>query len=166
VNGGSFSVTAAHAGSPRADAKGVVQRALADEEQAGLSGLAPYRAFFDRVQRSRMELREFVAGIRSSHRRLCGLGASTKGNVVLQYCGFTGDDIEAIGDVNPDKFGALTPGTWIPIKDEAQVLASSPDFLLVLPWHFRQFFLQNPALAGRKLVFPLPQIEVVVPQGR
>jgi NDP-4-keto-2,6-dideoxyhexose 3-C-methyltransferase len=162
VNGGSFSVTAAPVGSPRRDEKGVIRRVLAEEESAGLSDLAPYRSFFDRVQRSRSALREFVAGVRAKGQRLCGLGASTKGNVVLQYCGLNGDDIEAIGDVNPDKFGAYTPGTWIPIEAEAKVLASDPDYLLVLPWHFRDFFL-HATFAGRKLVFPLPQLEVVVP---
>jgi hypothetical protein len=83
---------------------------------------------------------------------------------VLQYCGFGASDIEVIGDVNPDKFGALTPGTWIPIEDEAKVLASFPDFLLVLPWHFRVFFLRNPSFEGRRLVLPLPQLEVVIPE--
>ena len=166
VNGGSFSVTAALSRSPRNDNTGIVQRVLAEEEAAGISELPPYRAFFDRVQHSRIALREFVSEKRDRHQRLCGLGASTKGNVVLQYCGFNGDDIEAIGDINPEKFGALTPGTWIPIEDEAKVLASSPDFLLVLPWHFRDFFVRNPAFAGRQLVFPLPHVEVVQASGR
>jgi hypothetical protein len=140
--------------------------ALADEDAAGLSGLAPYRTFFQRAAQSRRSLQEFVARVRRDGARLCGLGASTKGNVVLQYCGFGAGDLEVIGDVNPDKFGALTPGTWIPIEDEAKVLASSPDFLLVLPWHFREFFVHNPILKGRRLVFPLPQLEVVTPESR
>lgn len=166
VNGGSFSVVAAHRSSRHADRQGIVARMLADEEAAGLSGLAPYRAFFQRTEQSRRSLQEFVAKVRRDGDRLCGLGASTKGNVVLQYCGFGAGEIEVIGDVNPDKFGALTPGTWIPIEDEAKVLASSPDFLLVLPWHFRDFFLRNPILKGRRLVFPLPKLEVVTPESR
>jgi NDP-4-keto-2,6-dideoxyhexose 3-C-methyltransferase len=166
VNGGSFSVVAAHRASRHADSRGIVARMLADEAAAGLSGLAPYQAFSERAEQSRRSLQEFVAGVRREGKRLCGLGASTKGNVVLQYCGFGPGDIDAIGDVNPDKFGALTPGTWIPIEDEAKVLASSPDLLLVLPWHFRDFFLCNPALLGRRLVFPLPHLSVVVPEGK
>ena len=165
VNGGSFSVVAAHLSSRHANRQGIVARMLADEESAGLSDLAPYRSFFQRAEQSRRSLQEFVAKVRRDGARLCGLGASTKGNVVLQYCGFGASDIEVIGDVNPDKFGALTPGTWIPIEDETRVLASSPDFLLVLPWHFRDFFLRNPILKGRRLVFPLPQLEVVIPES-
>ncbi len=163
VNGGSFSVVAVHRGSRHADSQGIVARMLADEEAAGFSDLAPYQAFFQRAEQSRRSLQEFVAGVRREGKRLCGLGASTKGNVVLQYCGFDASDIDAIGDINPDKFGALTPGTWIPIEDEAKVLASSPDFLLVLPWHFRDFFLRHPALSGRRLVFCLPELEIITP---
>jgi NDP-4-keto-2,6-dideoxyhexose 3-C-methyltransferase len=164
VNGGSFSVVAAHRGSRHTDSQGIVARMLADEEAAGLSGLGPYRVLFQRTEQSRRSLQGFVAKVRRDGARLCGLGASTKGNVVLQYCGFGASDIEVIGDVNPDKFGALTPGTWIPIEDEAKVLASFPDFLLVLPWHFRVFFLRNPSFEGRRLVLPLPQLEVVIPE--
>ena len=166
VNGGSFSVVAALPSSRYANSPGIVSRMLADEEATGLSSLAPYQAFFDRIEQSRRSLQEFVANVHREGKRLCGLGASTKGNVVLQYCGFNSADIDAIGDVNPDKFGAITPGTWIPIEDEAKVLASFPDFLLVLPWHFRDFFLRMPTLKGRSLVFPLPQLEVVIPPGQ
>jgi hypothetical protein len=63
--------------------------------------------------------------------------------------------------VNPDKFGALTPGTFLPIRPETEVLAHGHDYHLVLPWHFRQHFLANPRYAGRALVFPLPALQVV-----
>lgn len=165
VNGGSFSVVAAHRSSHREDDSGLVARILAEEEAAGLSGLAPYQAFASRTEESRRSLQDFFAKARSEGKRVCGLGASTKGNVILQYCGFNASDIEVIGEVNPDKFGAVTPGSWIPIEDEKKVLQSAPDYLLVLPWHFRDFFLNNPAYVGQKLVFPLPQLEVVTPEG-
>ena len=165
VNGGSFSVVAAHRGAKYRDVDGVVARLLAKEEAAGLSSLEPYHAFHDRTQASRSALQAFVASAKQEGKRICGLGASTKGNVVLQYCGFSASDIDVIGDVNPDKFGAVTPGTWIPIEEEKKVLASRPDYLLILPWHFRDFFLRNPTFAGRRLVFPLPQLEIVTPEN-
>jgi len=80
--------------------------------------------------------------------------------VLLQYCGLTESEIFAVGEVNPEKFGCYTPGSWIPIKPEAEVLSAKPDYLLVLPWHFRRFFVSNPRFSGMKLVFPLPVIEV------
>lgn len=165
VNGGSFSVVAALSASHREDGSGLVARILAEEEVKGLSGLAPYQAFASRAEDSRRSLQDFFGKAHREGKRICGLGASTKGNVILQYCGFNAKDIEVIGEVNPDKFGAVTPGSWIPIEDEKGVLKSAPDYLLVLPWHFRDFFVSNPAYVGQKLVFPLPQLEVVIPEG-
>ena len=68
--------------------------------------------------------------------------------------------IEAVGEVNPDKFGAFTPGSLIPIVDEAGLLARRPDYLIVLPWHFRSFFEQAAAFKGQCLVFPLPNLDI------
>jgi NDP-4-keto-2,6-dideoxyhexose 3-C-methyltransferase len=69
--------------------------------------------------------------------------------------------MECIGEINPEKFGRLTPGTLIPILAEEDVLRSNPDYMIVLPWHFRQFFEQEPKYAGRCLVFPLPSLDVL-----
>ena len=85
--------------------------------------------------------------------------------MLLQYCGITTDDIAEVGEVNPDKFSALTPGTFLPIRAEAEVLAHGHDYHLVLPWHFRRNFLANPAYSGRALVFPLPTLQVVQAGG-
>ena len=104
---------------------------------------------------------DFIQKVKREGKRTCGLGASTKGNVLLQYCGFGPGDIEVIGDVNEDKHGAFTPGTWIPIEAEEKVLAEKPDYLIVLPWHFKDFFLSSPKFRRRNLVFPLPTLEII-----
>jgi NDP-4-keto-2,6-dideoxyhexose 3-C-methyltransferase len=94
-------------------------------------------------------------------KRVAALGASTKGNVLLQYCGFTSSDIFAVAEVNSDKFGSFTPGTLIPIKPDSQVI-NEADYLIVLPWHFKEFFLQKYSAVSSKLVFPLPDLEIAV----
>jgi NDP-4-keto-2,6-dideoxyhexose 3-C-methyltransferase len=160
VNGGSFSVTVAR--TERTDAMSPdAQRVLEEEQEAGLDTLAPFRAFADRTARSRDALLDFVASARAEGRTVAALGASTKGNVLLQYCGLTDRDIVAVGEVNEEKFGHFTPGTWIPIVAEEELLQARPDYLIVLPWHFRAFFERSPAFAGRQLVFPLPELAVV-----
>lgn len=164
VNGGSFSVTAAKATSGMAESPEVA-RILAQEAAAGLDTLAPFEDFAARTAASREGLRAFIDDVHARGQTIAALGASTKGNVLLQYCGIDTSDIAVVGEVNPDKFGALTPGTWLPIRPEAEVLAGNDDYLLVLPWHFRQHFLANRAYAGRKLVFPLPRLEVVEVAG-
>ena len=162
VNGGSFSLTLAHKTSARAD-DGHVQRILDDEKARGLDTLKPYQEFAQRVEACRAELMAFLAEAGKSGKTVYGMGASTKGNVLLQYCGLTAKNLPAIGEVNPDKFGSFAPGSWIPIEDEKQVLAKKPDYLLVLPWHFREFFEKSRVFSGRQLVFPLPKLEIVKP---
>jgi NDP-4-keto-2,6-dideoxyhexose 3-C-methyltransferase len=160
VNGGSFSVTAAKAESAYSESP-KAQEILDQELAEGLDGLLPYLAFAKRTEASRDKLREFVAQARAEGRRVAFLGASTKGNVLLQYCGFTNEDVEAVGEVNPDKFGVFTPGTLLPIVDERELLANEPDYLIVLPWHFRDFFVTKYRLTKGRLVFPLPELEVI-----
>ena len=160
VNGGSFSVTAARSASGVQETPEVA-RILADEAARGLDTLAPFEDFAQGAAQSRDGLRAFLAQARDEGKTVAALGASTKGNVLLQYCGVTSADIVEVGEVNPDKFGALTPGTFLPIRAECEVLAHGHDYHLVLPWHFRRHFLSNPLYATRNLVFPLPAFEVV-----
>ncbi len=159
VNGGSFSVTVRKT-LEREPPNSRVMQILDDEAKAGLNNLEPFRAFEERVQRARETIREFVEKARSDGKVVAGLGASTKGNVLLQYCGFSADDICAIGEVNDDKFGSFTPGSLIPIVAESSLMEQNPDYLLVLPWHFRGFFEESPAFANRTLVFPLPEFSI------
>ncbi len=160
INGGSFSVVAAKAGSAHVPAPSVGE-AFRAESALGLDTLGRYRAFSRRVSDSRDALRAFVDDARHLGQSVAALGASTKGNVILQYCGFSGADITRIGEVNPEKFGRFSPGSLVPIVPEDELLASAPDYVLVLPWHFRRFFEANARLAGRRLVFPLPALEIV-----
>jgi hypothetical protein len=164
VNGGSFSVIVAHKGSRHADIYNVADGLIASELSKGLSNLEPYKQFACRAEENKQSIQDFVQMAKREGKRVCGLGASTKGNVILQYCGFGLDDIEVIGDVNKDKHGALTPGTWIPIEAEEIVLESRPDYLIVLPWHFKDFFLESPKFKGENLVFLLPYLETVTPK--
>lgn len=163
INGGSFSVTMAKA-QPGLPLEPRVQEILAREAASGFHTLAPYRQFSDAVMASRRELKEFVGKAIADGKTVAALGASTKGNVLLQYCGFTEADIFAVGEVNEDKFGALTPGTWLPIISERELLDRGPDYLLVLPWHFRDFFLSSGRFTGSSLVFPLPRLEIIPPR--
>ena len=160
VNGGSFSVVAAKQSSSRIQSNNV--KAIMDEEiKLKLDTLQPYRDFESRVKQCRMGLLNFLQEAKREGKTVVGLGASTKGNVILQYCGITEQQIKAVGEVNLDKYGAFTPGTLIPIVPQDQLLSSRPDYLLVLPWHFRAFFEQSPKFHGINLVFPLPQVEIV-----
>lgn len=160
VNGGSFSISVGKSNGHHETLPSV--QAILDREVAlGLDTLKPFLEFAERAELSRKNLLDFVAFAKSEGKTLAALGASTKGNVLLQYCGFTDRDIRCVGEVNSEKFGCFTPGTFLPIVPEDDLLAKKPDYLIVLPWHFRNFFVNNPKFAGIKLVFPLPKVEVV-----
>jgi hypothetical protein len=141
-----------------------VEDLLRKERDLQLDSIGPYTEFASRVANSRRDLRKFVGDARLNGKRISALGASTKGNVLLQYCGFTEKDIQCVGEVNVDKFGCVTPGSWIPILPESAMLALNPDFLLVLPWHFRKFFVHNESLAKWPLILPLPKLQVLPPR--
>jgi NDP-4-keto-2,6-dideoxyhexose 3-C-methyltransferase len=161
TNGGSFSVVAAKRDGPHRPQEAKIAQVLADERRQGLDGDEPYLAFTHRVSGVCSALVGFLQEARRRGRVVYGLGASTKGNVLLQRAGIGPDLVAGIGEVNPDKFGCVTPGSAIPIISEDEMFARKPDYLLVLPWHFRRFFMSSPRFAGQTLLFPLPQLEVV-----
>jgi hypothetical protein len=164
VNGGSFCVTLAKKEAPYPANYARVEELLAREEKAGLGTLETYHRFRSHVFTHRNELCAFVNEVAHCGRSIYGYGASTKGNVLLQFCRFTAADLPAIAEINEDKYGAYTPGTLIPIRSEVEVRACNPHYLLVLPWHFRSGIIDREAAylaRGGKLVFPLPRVEVV-----
>ncbi len=164
INGGSFAVTVAKAVAPYPGNPAAVQRILQQEEALGLNTLAPFEAFRAKVSGHREELLALLRRLKSEGRLVLGYGASTKGNVLLQFCGITPELVPAIAEVNEEKFGCFTPGTAIPIISEAEAQARKPDYMLVLPWHFRDSICQREAAylqRGGRLIFPLPRIEVV-----
>ena len=106
------------------------------------------------------DLLTFISDSQAAGKTIAALGASTKGNVLLQYCGLTIKEIKYVGEINSDKFGCYTPGTWIPIISEEELLSKEIDYLLVLPWHFKEFFMKSQKFKEIKLIFPLPGIEI------
>ena len=164
INGGSFAVTAVKSSLGAASHAPVVEEMLAEERRLGIDTLAPYERFAESVRKHRDELRALLLGLKKQGKTIFGLGASTKGNVLLQYCGIDADLLPCIAEVNEDKFGCFTPGTEIPIVSEAEASARNPDVYLVLPWHFRRNILARAAplfARGAKLLFPLPKIDLV-----
>ncbi len=164
TNGGSFCVTVAKEGSKHVANTARVEELLAAEEAMGLNSARVYDEFRVDCERHRDQLRDFVRSKTAAGKSVYGYGASTKGNVLLQYCDFTREDIRAIAEVNEEKFGRYTPHTLIPILPEADIRKNRPDYMLVLPWHFRAGIVKregNYLASGGQLVFPLPRLEVV-----
>lgn len=165
VNGGSFAVTASKVTNKSIKVNHAVIDWLMEQEiQMGLNTEKPYLEFKERVFRHRDDLKRLVDNLNRDGKKILGYGASTKGNVMLQFCGLTAKDITAIAEVNPEKYGHITPGTHIPIISEFEAKSMKPDYFLVLPWHFKEGILKREAeylASGGRFIFPFPEIEII-----
>ena len=164
INGGSFAVTASREDSKWKSNSSVVNWLLDQERSQHLRSPAPFRRFEENIYRHRDSLRSLIQELKAANKRVCGYGASTKGNTLLQLCGLGVAELDCIADVNPDKYNCYTPGTNIPIVSEAQCKELRPDYFLVLPWHFKESILAREdefRKKGGKFIFPLPEIEII-----
>ncbi len=122
------------------------------------------RKFKKNIKKSKRELKNFVHKNKKEKKIIHLYGASTKGNIILQYCKLTKKDIEFAADRNNEKWGRETPGSKIPIISETSSRIKKPNFYLVMPWHFKKEILKREKIFlkhGGKLVFPLPKLNIV-----
>lgn len=163
TNGGSFRITVSKKLPVQPEKISVVAKMLEEERALGLDEMEVYHQFEKKIQSLKTGLTKLVNAFNQNGKKIFGYGASTKGNVMLQYCGFTSKDIPFIAEVNEDKWGSLTPSTHIPIISEKEAKRMKPDYFLVLPWHFRDFILEKESdfrAGGGKFIFPFPEVEV------
>jgi SAM-dependent methyltransferase len=141
-----------------------IRRLQVREFELQLDTDAPYMAFQERIMRLREEMTQLLDQIHANGETVHIYGASTKGNVLLQWYGIDSYKIPYAADRNPDKVGARTLGTNIKIISEEESRAMKPDYYLVLPWHFKSEFLRRERAiveSGTKMIFPLPTLQIV-----
>ena len=163
VNGGSFAITACRVESTHT-AKPEVAFFIEREKALNSSGKSALENFKNSVAMSLSDLRNFFDFCETSKASVAGIGASTKGNVLLNALGLDAGNIFSIFDVNEDKKDCVTPGSRIPIIIENHTNKIEADFAFVLPWHFRSHMENRYSeylSDGGKLVFPLPRFEIV-----
>lgn len=166
INGGSIRCYVTHVANSRYDDP--ADRKLISEIQQKEFDLAldtdkPYDAFNQRINKLKSELYGLLVSLKKEGKRIHIYGASTKGNTILQWCGIDNSIIDYAAERNPDKYGAMTLGTNIPIISEQESRAMNPDYYLVLPWHFKEEFVEREKETIEKgigLIFPLPKIEI------
>ncbi len=163
INGGSFGVLFCNAQDERKPNHDLIQSILQREKTNPEFSEAAISILQTRVDRHITVIKDFFEGARQSGEVVLGYGASTKGNVLLQCAGVTAEMMSAIAERDPRKFGCYTPGTKIPIVSEIDAKAMKPDYLFVLPWHFKSEILQREREfleQGGKIIFPLPRFEI------
>jgi len=167
INGGSIRCYATHQSSFKFKSEEAMQRLRdlrREEFDLELDTDKPYKHFQDRINVHREELNTLLRKLKKEGKTIHIYGASTKGNTILQWCGIDHRIIDCAAERNPDKYGAKTLGTDIPIVSEEESRKLKPDYYLVLPWHFQNEFIQREAAtikAGTGMIFPLPHVRIV-----
>lgn len=160
INGGSFRTYVSHAGAYAPN--GSVQH-MRDNESM-LKGMEPYVEFGKRITVLAEQLHTFISSLKRKGKTIYVLGASTRGNTLLQYSQLDGSLISAAMERNPDKVGCMIASLQIPIVGEEEARAAKPDYMLVLPWFFADEIIrreQDYLDQGGHFILPLPELKIV-----
>jgi hypothetical protein len=164
THGGSLRIYARHAAD---DSRPVSERVIElreREESAGYRRMETYVAFEERVRETKRRLLELLIELKRDGRRIVGYGAPGKGNTLLNYCGIRTDFVDFTVDRNPYKQGRFLPGTHIPIHAPERIDEERPDYVLILPWNFKDEILAQLAHIrdwGGKFIVPIPEATVL-----
>jgi hypothetical protein len=167
VNGGSFRIYVRHKGGKVrgfSEAEKRLKKLKDSEKRKGFGKIKAYDEFAMEIEKTRRDLMGFLNQEVKKGKRIFIYGASTRGLVVLQYCGIDRKLIEAAVDKNPDKWGKYIVGTGIPIMSVEQYRQEKPDYLFVLPYHFieeikdqEKDFLEK----GGKMIVAIPRFRII-----
>ena len=163
INGGSLGLYISHIKSGYKLAKKNLEKNLNLEKKIKIKELTTYKRFFLKILRIKRRLKKLISHILQNKKIIHGYGASTKGNILLQFFNITNEEIKYIADRNPEKVNLYTPGTKIKIISEKNSRKMQPDYYLVLPWHFKNEILireKKIRKKGAKFIFPLPRFEI------
>jgi len=163
INGGSISITAAKKKSHFKESKKKISYFLKNERKQKIYDVNTYLNFHKKIILHKKKLIKLVKNILKEKKIIAGYGASTKGNILLQFCNLGAKKIKFIFEINKDKFNKYTPGTNIKIVSEKFLKNNKIHYFLVLPWHFEESFLKKRKKYGKsiKYIFPLPRLKIV-----
>jgi hypothetical protein len=163
INGGSVWVNLASNESQLKQKSRKIQKILKYEIDKKIHMVGTYKKFFKKVFKHSNKLKEIILRINKSGKKIVGLGASTKGNVLLQLSKIDNNDLKCIYDVNKEKFLCYTPKNNIMILNERYIKKYKPDYILILIWHFKDFLIKKikKKLPRVKIIIPFPKIKII-----
>ncbi len=162
IHGGSLRLFVGHDDAPEAS----ITELLAEEQALGMTGLDYYRSFSEKVEAVRGGLRGIVSSLKADGKVIAGYGAAAKGAIMLEYAGLGRDDLTWVADRNVHKQGRHMPGNHLPIVDPARIMEDRPDYLLILPWNFKDEIMSQQAAfsaAGGQFIVPVPTPAILTP---
>tara|TARA_Y100000389_G_scaffold74138_1_gene70772 strand:- start:4152 stop:5369 length:1218 start_codon:yes stop_codon:yes gene_type:complete len=162
INGGSIWLDIVQDNSKFRSKEKKIAKFINYEKKRGLHKVSTYKQYFQDVYKHSKKLNNLLLNLKENNKKIAGLGASTKGNVLLQFCNIGNKQIDYIYDVNSFKFGKYTPGTNIEIKDESKMNLNNYDYILILIWHFNKFIIKKIREKNKKIkiITPFPKIQI------
>lgn len=162
INGGSFITFISHKKSKSIQES--VFRWREYEKALKLNEVKIYNSFARRVKKSKKKLYNLIVSLVNKSKTIYVYGASTRGNTLLQFYQLNNKLIKAAVERNPEKWGKKIASVGIPIISEEQARIEKPDYMLVLPWFFKEEFLEREKdylKNGGHFIFPLPEFQIV-----
>ena len=141
-----------------------VNSILEYENMLGVNEQSTWNEFYNKILDLKTKTLNFISEQKNKGKTIWAYGASTKGNTLLQFFGLDKTLIDGIAERNPQKWGTNTVGTNIPIYSEDKMREVNPDFLLILPWHFINEFIDREheyLINGGKFIVPCPNFEII-----
>jgi len=163
THGGSLRVYGRHADDATKPVTDRVESLRRREIDAGLERIETYASFAEQVRETKRKLLGFLIDAKRAGKVVVGYGAPGKGNTLLNYCGIRDDFIDFTVDRSTYKQGRFLPGTHIPIHGPERISEVRPDYVLILPWNFRDEIMQQMSHIrewGGKFVVPIPEVRV------
>jgi len=163
-NGGSFRIYfAKQTSNAHIECTDLINEILEKENKYGLNNNNIFETFINNCNQEVKYLTDFIDTVNKNGKKVYIYGASTKGNCLLQYANITEQQVKYAVERNPNKVGKMT-NTGIEIISEETMRESPPDYLLVLPWHFKSEILkreQDFLNGGGQFIFPFPHFEII-----
>jgi SAM-dependent methyltransferase len=141
-----------------------VEQYIESEQRLGMDRLDYYADFSNRVSEIRSELNQLLQGLKERKARIVGYGAAAKGTIMLNYVGIGQETLDFVVDRNTHKQGRFIPGVRLPIASPERVLAEQPDYVLILPWNFKDEIMAQQAeyrRRGGKFIVPVPRPTII-----
>ncbi len=164
INGSSKQYYICHKNSKIKSKSRIIKKILMNESKLKLNKVKTFKEFIKKINFLKTQLNNKIKHIKKNNQSIHCYGASTKGNVLLQYFNIDNKKISFAAERNKNKYGLVTPGSKIKIISEENSRKMRPDYYLVLPWHFKKEILKrekNTLRKGTKFIFPLPNFKII-----
>jgi len=141
-----------------------VQQLLEKEKSFGIEEISTYTQFQEKVEKSKLMIKNFFTSVKESGKHIACYGAAAKGNTVLNFCDIDNELIDYVVDISPHKQGKFLPGTHIPIFSPEKLKESKPDYVVILAWNLKDEIMSQINFIkdwNGKFVVLIPEVKIL-----